>query len=100
MPSQKIKRHLDGEKSMPLLRLPRGPQGLFAAPVKSNRQRRKHRLALVVRDPSVAFEIQADLDAAGMKTPAPVKFHIRFEVMPLKARAPVRQTAVQMPPAI
>ena len=75
MPPQKIKRHFNGEKLVPLLRLRASRvNGLFAAPVKSGRQRRERRFGFVEADAALAFEIQADLDAAGMKTFAPVKF--------------------------
>ena len=85
---------------MSLLCLPYCTQRLFSAPVKSGRQRNEHRLAAVECDLSVAFEIQADFDAAGMKTSAPVKCPAGFEVMPLKTHTAAMHTAVQMPPAI
>ena len=47
MPPQKFKRHLDGEKLVPLVGRPRGGQLLFAAPVKSGGQRREHGFRLV-----------------------------------------------------
>ena len=100
VPPQKIERHLDGEKLVPLVGRPRGGKFLFAAPVKAGGQRRKHGLGFVAVDTALAFEIQADLDAAGMKTFAPVKFRVRLEVVPLEAHARAAHTAVEMPPAL
>ena len=100
MPPQKIKRHFDGEKLMPLVRLPRRAQRLFPAPVKSGGQRRERGFAAVESDPPVAFEIQADFDAAGMKAFAPIEFLARLEVVPLETHARAAHAAVQMPPAV
>ena len=85
---------------MSVLCLPRRTQRLFSAPVKSGRQRSEHRFAMVERNMPAAFEIQADFDAAGMKTSAPVKCPAGFEVMPLKTHSAAMHTAVQMPPAV
>ncbi len=72
---------------MPLLRLPRRAQRLFATPVEADGQRRKGNFLAVEGDAAVAGEIQADLDAAGVKTFAPVKFRVRLEVVPLETHA-------------
>ena len=85
---------------MPLLRLPRRAQRLFAAPVKADGQRRERSFLAVEGDAAVAGEIQADLDAARMKTFAPVKFRVRLEVVPLETHACPAHAAVQMPPAL
>ena len=86
---------------MPLVRRTRGAQHLFAAPVKSGGQRRECGFLFVETDAAIAFEVQANLDAAGMKTFAPVEFFVRtFEIMPLEAHARATHAAVQMPPAI
>ena len=100
VPPQKIKGHLDGEKLMPLVRRPRGAQRLFAPPVKSGGQRRENGFLLVETDTAFAFEVQADLDAVRMKTPAPIEFLVRLEVVPLETHARAAHAAVQMPPAV
>ena len=100
MPPQEIERHFDGEKLVPLIRLPGRAQQLFAAPVKAGGQRRERNFLAVEGDVPVAGKVQADLDAAGMKTFAPVKFRVRFEIVPLEAHARAAHAAVQMPPAV
>ena len=72
---------------MLLIRLPRGGQSFFAAPIKPDGQRRECGFVIVDADAAVAFEIQADLDAAGMKTFTPIKFLTHLEVVPLEAQA-------------
>ena len=85
---------------MALVRRARCGQNLFAAPVKSGSQRREHSLGFVVADAAFAFEVQADLDAAGMETFAPVEFRVRLEIVPLETHARAAHAAVQMPPAV
>jgi len=84
---------------MALFRLPRRAQWLVAAPVEADRQWRKRNFPAVEGDAAIAREVQANLDAAGMKTSAPVKFRVRLEVVPLETHARSAHTAVQMPPA-
>ena len=48
----------------------------------------------------MAGQVQADFNAAGMKTFAPVESLVRFKVVPFKAHAGVIHIAVQMPPAV
>ena len=83
---------------MSLVRLPRRAQRLFAAPVKADGQRRERSLLAVESDAAIAGQIQADFDAARMKTFAPVKFRVRLEVVPFKTHARPAHAAVQMPP--
>jgi hypothetical protein len=100
VPPQKIIGHFYGEKLMLLIRLPRGGQSFCAAPVKPDCQWRECGLVIVDGDAAVAFAIQADFDAAGMKTFTPIKFLTHREVVPLEAQAHAGYAAVQMPPTI
>jgi len=85
---------------MLLIRLPRGGQSFFAASIKPDGQRRECGFVIVDGDAAVAFAIQADFDAAGMKTFTPIKFLTHREVVPLEAQARAGYAAVQMPPTI
>ena len=67
---------------------------------KIRRSTARTRPPFVETDAAIAFEVQADFDAAGMKTFAPVEFLVRLEIMPLKAHARATHAAVQMPPAV
>ena len=55
---------------------------------------------LLKADSAVAFAIQADLDAAGMKAFTPIEFLTHREVMPLEAQSRAAHAAVQMAPAV
>ena len=100
MPPLKIERHFNGEKLMPLVRLPHRAQWLFAAPVKSGGQRRERSFLFVEINAAIAFKVQANFNAAGMKTYSPIKFIARLKIMPLETHARAMHAAVQMPPAV
>jgi hypothetical protein len=85
---------------MPLVRLPCRAQWLFAAPVKSSGQWCERGFIFIESNLPIAFEIQADFDAAGMKTLALIEFPVRLEVVPLKTHACAAHAAMQMPPTI
>jgi hypothetical protein len=100
MPPQKIIRHFYGKKLMLLIRLPRGGQNFFAASIEPDCQWRECGFVIVDGHAAVAFAIQADFDAAGMKAFTPIKFLAHREVVPLEAQARTGYAAVQMPPTI
>ena len=85
---------------MLLIRLPRGGQNFFAASIEPDCQWRECGFVIVDGHAAVAFAIQADFDAAGMKTFTPIKFLAYREVMPLEAQARAGYAAVQMPPTV
>lgn len=84
---------------MPLARYSRGGKPRAMLAVKSRAQRNETQLARAVTDTSVAGEIEADFDAAGMKALRPVHFVARGEVMPLEAETEFAIVAVQLTPA-
>src|SRR3984893_13471585 len=100
MSPQKIKGHFDRQKLMLLIRLTRGGQRLITSSVKPDRQRSERGLALVQGDASVAFAVEADFNAAGMKAFSPIEFFTHREVMPLETEPRVAHAAVQMMPAL
>ena len=100
MPPQEIEGQLDGEKLMPLVCRPHGAQRLFALSVKSAAQGNKNSFLLVETDTAFPFEVQADFNTVRMKTAAPIKFLVCFEVVPFKTDPHAAHAAVQMPPSI
>jgi hypothetical protein len=100
VPPQKIIGHFHGEKLMLLICLARGRQSFCAAPIEPDCQRRECGFVIVDGDPAVAFTIQANFDAAGMKTFTPIKFLAYRKVVPLEAQARAGYAAVQMPPTV
>src|SRR5262252_2377057 len=100
MAAQEIERHFDRKKPVQLIRLPRGSQSVLATSVKSDTHRREQNFAVVKGDASVSLAIQADLNAAGVKTPTPIQFLTHREVVPLEAHSHTAYAAVQMPPTL
>jgi hypothetical protein len=100
MPPEKIKRHFDREKLMPLARRACRPQGLLPPPVKSRRQPPEYGVRPVETDSPLPFQVQADFNGAGMKTSSPIKLRARLEIMPLEADPGAEHAAMQMPPPL
>src|SRR5450756_1043395 len=77
-----------------------GIQRFILAVVKRRRSRGELGTAVFPLHKTVAVEVQAQLDAAGMKAGAPVKFALRKKIMPLDAVTCALKTAVERLPAL
>ena len=84
---------------MSLVGLPRCVQRLLCPAVEPNGHGRECRFHPAGVDFSIAFQVQANLDGAGMKTLAPIERRVRLEVVPFKAHAGTEDAAVERHPA-
>lgn len=97
---QKIEGHFHGQKLVTFVAGAEGGQGGGSPAIKADAQGQVLSAGLSTGDLAVAGDIQADLNATGMKTPAPIQFRVGLEIVPFKADAGSLHAAVQMAPAI
>src|SRR5690348_2285748 len=97
--SEKRRRKFNCDEAMLLARAARCNQRRLSLKVKREHSRQQINRLLSIGQFSTALQIQAQLNAAGMKTSRPIKLLFRRELVPLEAEPQVLIVAKQRPPA-
>src|SRR5262245_21813513 len=100
MLAQEIRSKFDRDEAMRIAARPRGLQWRRPLKIEGERLRRKLNRLLRVGQPGSALKIQAQLQAAGMKTARPIELCIRREFVPLETESQFAITAKQRSPAV
>src|SRR5580698_8706226 len=101
MLTEKTGGELNGDKPMPLAGLSPRPQFIFSGRVESRRQRFHICRAPPAANGTMPIQIEAKLQAAGMKTPRPFELGlgIQFKIVPLDADPQFMEISVKLLPA-
>ena len=90
---QELRRELDGDEAVLVLRARAGREGRRALEVEDAGAGTKLDRLAGVGQGRLAVEVEAQLQAARMKTARPIQLRLRFEIVPLKAEAEGAKTA-------